>query len=499
MKTDRITLLAFTIMTCMTVSAQPRISEWVQSTRGSQWQEKAVRTTKADKATLVLDINPADALQTVEGFGSCFNEQGWASLSALPAATVKDIMAELYRPGHGACFTMGRMPIGANDFSLNYYSYNETDGDFDMHDFTIDHDRALLLPFIKAAMQYQPSLKMWASPWCPPKWMKAYKFYAEASDVNWNNMISEFMSRTGSRENNDPLRFRMTLLGNGTPANRMGYEGTTSFNMTAPYLKAYAKYFGLFIDAYKKEGIDIFMVMPQNEPNSAQPYPACCWTAADLNTFVGRYLGPEMARRGVKVFAGTCERPDPLKPDTLLSDPVTRQYVSGAGFQWAGKAALPVIHKKYPTLALYGSEQECGNGLNNWEGAMHSWELMREYFTNGVTAYFYWNTSLFDNEPSTWGWYQNSLVAVDRAKGTYRFTPEYYVMKHASHFVKPGAKLLKTAGTLNDVLSFVNPDNSIVVLVANQTTKTQTVDLNIGGRHTVVALSPNSLNTLLFK
>ena len=130
---------------------------------------------------------------------------------------------------------------------------------------------------------------------------------------------------------------------------------------------------------------------------------------------------------------------------------------------------------------------------------MHSWDLMKEYFTNGVSGYFYWNTSLFEGEPSTWGWYQNSLVTVNRANKTYRFTPEYYVMKHASHYVAPGARLLKTTGTLEEALVFQNPDKSIVVIAANKTGKAETASIKVGKKTFSVTLAPGSLNTLLLK
>ena len=499
MKTNKLTLLTFALLANISAMAQTNICNWVQSTRSSLWVEKAPTGSVESKDVLTLEVNTKNTLQTVDGFGACFNELGWKSLCELSQGQINDIMRELYQSGKGANFTMGRMPLGANDFSLNYYSLNETDGDFDMKNFSIAHDKIILIPFIKTVMKFQPHLKVWASPWCPPKWMKKNKFYAENADVNWNNIILKYKSMASGKEESDPLRFRVEITGNGTPLNAMGFEGVTSFNMQPQYLQAYAKYFGKFVDAYKDEGINIFMVMPQNEPNSAQPYPSCSWTAKDLNTFVGQYLGPEMQKHGVKVFAGTCERPDPLKPDTLLSDPVTSKFISGAGFQWAGKAAIKTIRQKYPALTLYGSEQECGNGLNNWEGAMHSWDLMHEYFKDGVNGYFYWNLSLYENEPSTWGWHQNSLVTVNRVKKTYQFTPEYYVMKHVSHFVQVGAKLLKTSGTLKDALVFLNPDKSVVVIAANQTNQTENVNLKVGKKGILVSLISNSLNTFLLK
>ena len=82
-------------------------------------------------------------------------------------------MQELFEPGKGANFTICRMPVGANDFSREWYSYDETDGDFTMENFSIDNDRETLMPFIKDAKKYRPDLAIWASPWSPPSWMRA--------------------------------------------------------------------------------------------------------------------------------------------------------------------------------------------------------------------------------------------------------------------------------------------------------------------------------------
>jgi O-Glycosyl hydrolase len=108
---------------------------------------------------------------------------------------------------------------------------------------------------------------------------------------------------------------------NHLPADRQGREGTNMFIQQEAYFKAYAKYFSKFIDAYQKEGVRIAMVMPQNEFNSCQIFPSCTWTAQGLATFVGKYLGPAMERKGVEVMFGTMERPAEALVDTILNDP----------------------------------------------------------------------------------------------------------------------------------------------------------------------------------
>jgi glucosylceramidase len=440
--------------------------EWVSTTFENHWQvmEAVEADTPAD-ATVEVDLTATK--QTVEGFGTCFNELGWISLSELSEADRAAILQDLFTPG-GLNLTMARMPLGANDFSVDFYSYDEVPGDLALEHFSIDRDRQRLIPFIRAAKAVNPALRVWASPWCPPEWMKVNRHYA---------------SRTA------PF--------NGLPKERETPEGTDAFILEPAYLQAYAQYFGKFIDACKAEGIDIFMVMPQNEPNSDQVFPSCTWTPEGLIAFL-KYLEPEMASRDVDVYLGTMERADPDLWDRILTDPEVGPSIKGMGFQWAGKDALPELHRRHPSLPCYQTEQECGNGRNDWRGAMHSWDLMKHYFGIGVQSYFYWNTSLLDGGISTWMWRQNSLVVVDKENKSFRYSPEYYVLKHASHFVQPGARVLTLGGTYSDALGFLNPDGHTVLLLANQSDSPKTVSVaGLPGRPRVVTLPAGSINTLV--
>ena len=118
-----------------------------------------------------VEVDLDKPLQTIDGFGVCLSELGWDSLSALNEADREAILEELFAPGVGANFNSCRMPIGANDFSRDWYSYDEVPDDFALEHFSISRDLELLVPFIKSALRYQPNLKLWASPWSPPTWM----------------------------------------------------------------------------------------------------------------------------------------------------------------------------------------------------------------------------------------------------------------------------------------------------------------------------------------
>jgi glucosylceramidase len=443
---------------------------WISTTETSPWQVRPLRAPGWRWDTLDVQVAEESNAPAVEGFGACFNELGWTSLQALGGEDRDAVMEELFAPGKGANFSICRMPVGANDFSRKWYSYDEMPGDLTLEHFSIANDFETLVPFIQSAQRYNPKLRLWASPWSPPSWMKRNKFYAEAKPMG-------------------------AMPANGIREDQLGREGEDMFLQEEPYFEAYARYFGKFIDAYKQKGIAIGMVMPQNEFNSAQPFPSCTWTPEGLAQFV-RHLGPEMDRRGVQVFFGTLERGNRQLLDGVMEDPQAGRWIKGVGVQWAGKNAVSAIRKKYPELTLYQSEQECGDGKNDWNYAGYCWNLMKHYLKNGVRGYMYWNISLEPGGMSHWGWPQNSLITVDAKTKKYQFNHEYYVLKHVSHFVQPGARRLEAEGTFDDVLAYRNPDGSVAVILRNESDVERPVNVTVR-RVTVPAMMPaNSFSTL---
>jgi len=463
---------------CLPIAySQNATIEWVSTTEAEPWvvQKQSVTKTKGHAPDVELLAN--SRLQAIEGFGACFNELGWTSLNSLSAKDRNYIMKELFQPNFGANFNVCRMPVGANDFSTDWYSYNETEGDFGMNKFSIANDLKTLVPFITNAKKYNPKLKVWASPWSPPSWMKWNKHYACALP-------------DGSLAKN---------FSNNLQPDKQGKEGTNMFIQEDKYFKAYALYFSKFIDAYRQQGIAINTIMPQNEFNSCQIFPSCTWTASGLAEFIGNYLGPAMKKQQVEIMFGTMERPNEALVDTVLNDAKAGKYIKGIGFQWAGKDAIAGLHKRYPNMKLYQSEQECGDGKNDWDYCRYAWGLMKHYFNSGASAYMYWNISLEKGGYSRWGWQQNSLITVDVPAKTYRFNHEYYLMKHFSHYIKPGAKMIETAGVFKNLLAFINPDKSVVFIAQNETDNPTELSVKVGSSFFSTNLKPGSFNTFLVK
>jgi len=448
-------------------------AQWVVSTRDAQWIRKAADVQMSRPASVPdIVVAPDETYQTIDGFGACFNELGGAALAALGEADRQAIFADLFSESAtnlGYC----RMPIGANDFSRDWYSYDETNGDFAMRDFSIAHDRDIQIPFIKAAIAYRPDLRLWASPWSPPTWMKKNRHYAMAQ------------SARGAPPN-------------GLKKEQTGTEGNDYFIQDPRYFEAYALYFRKFVESYRAEGINISMVAPQNEFNSAQAFPSCCWTSEGLARFIP-YLGREMDKLGVGVLFGTLERPDPALFERVYRDPKAGPYVKAVGAQWAGRQAIPFIHYQHPELKVFQTEQECGDGKNDWRYARHTWSIMKTFMNAGASVYDYWNIALPEGGVSRWGWAQNSLVTVNPASRTFRYNYDYYVLKHVSAFVKPGAKRIKAGSWtgFENVLAFLNPDGKVVVVIQNDLSTELPISWQVGGKTVTAVLAPDSFNTFV--
>src|SRR6202035_3873552 len=140
--------------------AGTEVATCITTTAGAPWQVQALAEPGWRWDSLNLNVDLSATAQTMEGFGGCFNELGWTSLSKLSDGDRASVLRELFDPVAGARFSLCRMPIGANDFALKAYSYDETKDDFELKHFSIENDRATLIPFIRAAQRYQPRLRL---------------------------------------------------------------------------------------------------------------------------------------------------------------------------------------------------------------------------------------------------------------------------------------------------------------------------------------------------
>ncbi len=245
----------------------------------------------------------------------------------------------------------------------------------------------------------------------------------------------------------------------------------------------------------------MYAVHVQNEPASMQNFPSCAWSGAQERDFVRDYLGPKFQANHIpaQIWLGTINDGNMADyADPVLSDPKAAAYISGIGYQWAGKDAIGPTHDKYPGYPLMQTETECGGGENNWDSAVHTWGLLRHYLTHEANSYMYWNMVLDQNSVSSWGWRQNAMVTVHTDTRTVTYNPEFYLMKHFSAYIRPGAKRVAVTGS-DDALAFRNPDGAFVVEAANLGTALSAMTLHLGGKHLSASLPAQSFNTFVFR
>jgi len=433
--------------------AAPRL---ITSAPNAYWNTSATITTvTAGNATVT--VNDATTMKTFEGFGGAFNEMGWSYLSLLSASDRDRAIRLLFDANDGAHFVMGRIPIGASDYALQRYTDDETANDTSLSGFSISRDMMYVIPYVKAALAVNGSIRLWASPWTPPTWMK---------------------TNTGSV--------------NGTSCARAGgtaFDGGCMVD-SAANLTALAQYFVKWIQAYQAQGITVETVAPQNEPNYAQGYPSALWASPLYTKFVGQYLGPafSQAQLGTKIMLGTNSNgvagKDPTVVTGVMADATARGLVKVIGLQWGmldNYKANPASFDMY-NLPIWATEHMCGNypwnpaGLpayvepapNNQAYAVESWGYIRGAIKAGVTAYSAWNMVLDTvgkGNDTVRQWSQDALLIVNTTARTLVVTPAYYVFRHVSQYVQPAARVVATTG--GDAVAFKNPDGSVVAAMYN--------------------------------
>ena len=404
-----------------------------------------------------LFLLPAERPVTWQGFGVCLNEMCLHELDLLPEGLASTVLDELFLP-EKMDLNFLRLPVGANDFALDWYSCDETDGDFALKDFSVERDKQYVLRFAKEALARNPEATFFASPWSPPSWMKEPKSYH------------------GGR-----------------------------IRMEKDVLTAYAEYLIRYLRAYEEEGVPVSVLTPQNEFASDNNYPTCLWTGEDMRVFIRDYLGPALERSGLstKLYLGTINGCGTLGgfgskyndyTAAVLDDEDALKYIKGVAYQWEGKLSLRPAVESYPELDYIQSESECGDGKNTWEYACYVFELMRHYITGGVSAYCYWNPVLPRGGKSTWGWTQNSLFTAEN--GTVRNEYEHAVLRQASMFMKKVAKVLRLGGHMSgNCFGMENPDGTLALMLRNPFPYVKKVSF-LGES---AALAPDSLTTLVFE
>ncbi len=429
-----------------TGGASPIVEPNLVTSGPGAYFQVAELTPTSGPATITVD--DGQVLGPWRGFGGTFNEAGWAAMEALSPEDRDRAIRLLFDKADGCGFTYGRIPIGSSDYALDRYSLNETPNDFSMDDFSIERDRRHLIPYIQAALDVQPDLHLWASPWSPPTWMKTNGAF----------------DRGNMKEDDDTLG-------------------------------AHALYLARFVEEYEKEGIYVEAVHPQNEPGYLQDYPTCGWSAQLMTRYIRDFLGPLFQTRlpEREVWLGTISNPSSKSiVDTVMSDPGASSFVTGIGVQWSQDQYVAEYIDNYGVPVMQ-TEHRCGNfpnpqgtntdrAPNDHAYAKESWGYIAEYIRQGVSYYLAWNMVLNTaghNLDTSRLWAQNAPLVVDEEAGELILTPTYYVFRHVSQFVDPDSSRVAVQG--GDSIAWKNPDGDIVAVMYNAGGSPAQETVSIGG------------------
>ena len=422
-------------------------------------------------------LDPAATFQTLEGIGGAMTEAACWTLSQMPGPMRSEVLRSYFAPPGGCGYDVIRFPMNSCDFSIEHYSCCDTEGDFELKTFRMERERKWMIPMVKEALSLHPGLKVLLSPWSPPAWMKS----------------------NGEMDHGGKLRKEC--------------------------LESWANYYCRYIEALGAEGIPVWGLTVNNEPNASQPWDSLILSANEERDFIRDHLGPALARNGyasVKVLIWDHNR-DYLynRASVIYRDPEASKYVWGAAFHWYGDNCyenVDLTHDAFPDKNLFFTEG-CNGGNNHYDLEWSAdepdpngiflhrgiWEAGERYARNMIQ----------DFNHHTSGWLDWNMVLDEKGgprhlpggcgapylynvqTGVLEQTTSFPYLAHFFHFLRAGAVRIAAAPSKNalECTAFRNPDGKIVLMVMNRTGKALSFDCVCGDQAARATIPPRSIQT----
>ena len=504
----------------------------------------SLSTGRAKGNTIKVDL--AKTKQTMQGIGTSFTESSAFVLAHLEPEKRKEVMHNIYSE-EGANFSISRTHIASCDFCVEgHYSYTDKEEDNGLTSFSIgvDHDGFAvdkyagikdssfdLLPMIKQAQaikaaQQDTELKIVASAWTAPPWMK--------DNNSWHE--------PGTSEND-----------------YKGYGGA----LKPEYGSVYADYLIKYLDAYRSEGVDIWGLTPVNEPSGNNGnWESMHFTPETQNDFIKNHLGPKLKQSGnehinLMIFDHNSAALEDWA-DAILADDETSQYVYGSAVHWYDATdkvfenVFDRVHEKYPTFPIIHTEgciDDMGNDAKpgiqdpvgfkesgwfdndefwwnknatdwgysaNWDNVITedhpAYAPTHRYAQHIITGMNHWLTGWIDwnivldkrGGPNHVGNYCGAPIMIDTDSGYVYYTPVFSILKQFSQTIRPNDVVLETSlnleSGLKDVLiasASISPQKKLSVQVFNSGKQPLDYALQVGEEHAEVVIPANTLQTLV--
>ena len=448
-------------------SVLPAVQVWLSTAdrklRLVRQSDLAMATREALPDDVIIDTQAT--YQSMVGFGAAITDSSaWLIQHRISSVQRHALLRELFGPPPSLNMAMTRLTIGASDFSLHYYTMDDMPAgkvDPSLAHFNVTANLQDVIPTVQEALSVNPQLRIIASPWSAPAWMK-----------NSDNLI------TGE--------------------------------LLEPFESLYANYLVKYVEAYSGYGIPIFALTVQNEPAfEPETYPGMGMPAAARARFIGQYLGPTLARRAPKtgILEWDHNWDEPQEPLDVLADPEVARYVDGVGWHcYQGTPSTQSeVHRAHPKKDVYITE--CSG--SDWESARNGELLLfaRDVLLAGIRQWargvVYWNVALDEQHGPHVGGCElcKGVVTVDSHTGKVSRNDEYYAFAHFSRFVLPGDVRVGSTETdlkLNNV-AFQNPtDGSLVLVVVNSHVDARDISVKEGQTGFQYTMPPQSVATFVW-
>lgn len=390
---------------------------------------------------IVVTIDETQSYQEIDGFGASFTDSSaYLIHQILDKEQRMELMEKLFSHEKGIGLSVLRNPMGSSDYARKMYSYNDIaagETDFPLEQFTVAHDLDDIIPLLQEALAINPAIKLMASPWSSPAWMK-------------------------------------------TSGSMIGGE------LKEECYEVYADYFVKYIQAYREQGLPIYAVTPQNEPLYVpEHYPGMLMLPERQADFIKNYLKPKFLKyeldTKILCYDHNWDRPD--YPLAVIDD--VGDAVDGVAWHWYGgkPVAQHQVHMAYPDKEVHFTEGSGGEWIPAFEPAFSN--VLRtgiEILRNDSKSFVLWNMALDEeNGPSVPGFGQSTcrgVVTIEQQTKALTYTLDYYALAHFSKFVQP--KAVRIASSSDEVIrsvAFKNTDGSIVTILFNDSDEMKAVQL----------------------
>ena len=402
-----------------------------------------------------ITLDPDKQYQPVLGFGAAFTDAACYTFNQLPATARDQLFHELFAPSE-MDLSVGRICVGSSDYSPSVYSYDEGAPDPELTRFSIDHDRAHILPMLVEARKVNPELFLLASPWSPPGWMKSSN----------------------------------TMLG--------GAIWRRNF-------AAYANYLAKFLKAYASGGVAVNAITTQNEVDTDQDgkMPAAMWPQEYEMDFVRDQLGPRLAAEHLDTKIWLLDHNYSLwgRAVCMLDDPGVRKYADGIA--WHGYVGTPElmsrVHEYHPDIKMYWTEGGPDITASDYQTDWSKWSAtFTDILQNWCRCIIGWNLALDEHgKPNLGPFPCGGVVTIDSKTKAITRSGQYWALAHYSRAVRRGAVRFASQSRSVEVrhVGFANPDATMVLVVTNPGPMSP-VQVQMGASICELVLPGDSVTTL---